>query len=66
MTEDRLLNARELAERWGISPDTIRDRWEAGDLPGIRIFGGERGPVRFRLSDIEALEEAWTRDRRAA
>ena len=56
---DRLLNARELAERWGVSPDTILDRYERGDLPGFNIFGKKGGPVRFRLSEIRALEESW-------
>lgn len=65
MTE-RLLTARELAERWGVSADTILDRWQAGELPGFRIFGGERGPVRFRESEIAALEEEWRRGPKAA
>lgn len=58
---ERLLTARELAERWRVSPDAVLDRWQAGELPGIRLFGGERGPVRFRESEIVALEEAWHR-----
>lgn len=66
MGTDRLLNARELAERWGVTADTVLDRWEAGDLPGICIFGTKGGPVRFRLSEIQALEESWRRERRAA
>jgi len=65
---DRLLNARELGERWGISADTILDRWQAGEIPGFRIFGAKGGPVRFRESEIIALEETWRRgpDTRAA
>jgi len=59
---ERLLTARELAERWNVSADTVLDRWQAGELPGIRLFGKKGGPVRFRLLDIEALEAVWTRD----
>jgi excisionase family DNA binding protein len=59
---DRLLTARELAERWAISADTVLDRWQAGEIPGYRIFGAKGGPVRFRLADIEALEESWRRE----
>ena len=64
MTDDRLLNAREVAERWGVTANTVLDRWQAGELPGIRIFGSERGPVRFRLSEIIALEQSWRRAKR--
>ncbi len=58
MTE-RLLTARELADLLGLSPGTILDRFERGDLPGFRLDGGRIGaPVRFRWSEIEAwLEE---------
>jgi excisionase family DNA binding protein len=56
-----LLTARELAELLGMSRDWVFDRWEAGDLPGFRIGGGARGPVRFRLSEVEAVLETWRR-----
>jgi hypothetical protein len=42
-----------------LSAATILDRWQAGDLPGFRLFGKKGGPVRFRLSDIEALLATW-------
>jgi hypothetical protein len=41
----------------GLGPD----RWEAGDLPGFRLGGGRRGPVRFRASECEAVLESWRR-----
>jgi excisionase family DNA binding protein len=65
---DRLLTAAEVAEMLGLSADTILDRWQADELPGFRIFGGKRGPVRFRQSEIEALLETWRRgpEQRAA
>jgi hypothetical protein len=48
------------------SPSSVFDRWQAGDLPGYRLFGKKGGPVRFRLAEIEAALEAWhvnTRDK---
>jgi excisionase family DNA binding protein len=58
MTE-RLLTAAELAELLGLSPATVLDRWERGDLPGYRLFGRKGGPVRFRLSEIETTLQSW-------
>ena len=58
MTE-RLLTAAETAELLGLSPATVLDRFQAGDLPGFRLFGRKGGPVRFRLSEIEAQLEEW-------
>jgi predicted DNA-binding transcriptional regulator AlpA len=54
-----LLTARELSGLLGLSPSTILDRFERGDLPGFRLDRGRVGaPVRFRWSEIEAwLEE---------
>jgi hypothetical protein len=51
---ERLLTAQELGELLSLSPSAVLDRWQAGDLPGFRLFGRKGGPVRFRLSDIEA------------
>ena len=56
---ERLLTAAELAELLSLSPATVLDRWQAGDLPGFRLFGRKGGPVRFRLSEIEAALEGW-------
>jgi hypothetical protein len=62
---ERLLNARELGELLGLSASTVLDRFEAGDLPGFRLFarvdrrGRPTGPVRFRLSEVEAALEGW-------
>jgi predicted DNA-binding transcriptional regulator AlpA len=56
---ERLLTAAEVADLLSLSPATILDRWEGGDLPGFRLFGRKGGPVRFRLSEIEALLESW-------
>ena len=56
---DRLLTARELGEILGLSPATVLDRFERGDLPGFRLFGKKGGPVRFRLSEVELVLEQW-------
>jgi predicted DNA-binding transcriptional regulator AlpA len=56
---DRLLTARELGEYLGLSAATVLDRFERGDLPGFRLFGRKGGPVRFRLSEIEAQLDGW-------
>lgn len=54
----RLLNARELGDLLGLSSSTILDRFERGDIPGFRLYGGRIGsPVRFRWSEIEAMLE---------
>jgi excisionase family DNA binding protein len=41
MTE-RLLTAQEVADLLGLSPATVLDRFERGDLPGFR-FGRSEG-----------------------
>ena len=58
MTE-RLLKARDVAELLGLEVATVVDRFQAGDLPGFRLYGRKGGPLRFRASEIEAwLEES--------
>lgn len=59
MNGDRLLTAAELGELLGLSSSTVLDRFQAGDLPGFRLFGRKGGPVRFRLAEIEAALEGW-------
>jgi excisionase family DNA binding protein len=59
VSAQRLLTARELAEYLGVSTATVLDRWEQGELPGFRLFGRKGGPVRFRLSEVEAVLETW-------
>lgn len=61
MTGEPFLTASDVAKLLGVSAATVLDRWEAGELPGFRLFGGERGPVRFRLSQLEAEFEKWRR-----
>jgi predicted DNA-binding transcriptional regulator AlpA len=59
VTGPRLLNARQLADYLGLSTATVLDRFEAGDLPGFRLFPGRdkkgrpTGPVRFRSDEVD-------------
>jgi excisionase family DNA binding protein len=63
---ERLLTAAELAEVLGLSAGTVLDRFERGDLAGYRLFGRKGGPVRFRLSEVEAQLAAWRVNGRGA
>ena len=56
-----LLTARQVTDRLGMSTDWVLDKWEAEELQGFRLGGGERGPVRFRWSEVEAVLETWRR-----
>jgi hypothetical protein len=56
---ERLLTAAETGELLALSAATVLDRFQAGDLPGYRLFGRKGGPVRFRLSEIEAELGRW-------
>jgi len=58
-----LLTAQQLSAVLGLAPGTILDRFEAGDLPGFRLFAGTdkrgrpTGAVRFRETEIAAWLE---------
>jgi excisionase family DNA binding protein len=56
---ERLLTARELGELLALSTSTVLDWHEAGRLPSFRLGGRKGGPVRFRLSEVEAVLEEW-------
>jgi predicted DNA-binding transcriptional regulator AlpA len=63
--DDRLMTAVQVGDLLGLSPATVLDRWQAGDLPGYRLWGAKGGPVRFRESEIRELLEEWRHDRAA-
>ena len=54
------MTAREIAERVGVSPDTILRYYREGKIPGRRLPGTIR-PVRFLWSEVEG---AWDRGAR--
>lgn len=47
---DTLLTTNEVAERMRLSPNTVKELWRSGRLPGIRV--SER-KLRFRSADVE-------------
>jgi excisionase family DNA binding protein len=49
------ITAREVADHFGLSPDTILRYYREGRIPGRRMPGTIR-PVRFRWSEVDA---AW-------
>ena len=55
MDRERYITAREVADRVGLSADTILRYYRDGKIPGRRLNGQMR-PVRFLWSEIEA---AW-------
>jgi excisionase family DNA binding protein len=48
---DRLLTARDVAELFGVSPETVLRWTRRGDLPGFRLPGGA---LRYRREELEA------------
>lgn len=48
---DRLLTARQVADRLGVTAETILRWTRRGDLPGFKLPGGA---IRFRSADIDA------------
>ena len=55
MVQERYITAREVAERVGLSADTVLRYYREGRIPGRRLHGRIR-PVRFLWSEVEA---AW-------
>jgi hypothetical protein len=47
------LSRHQIAERWQCSTETIKRREKAGILPSHRLGG----LVRYRLSDVERIEQ---------
>jgi excisionase family DNA binding protein len=54
LTQDRaVILTREVAERLGCSPKTVRELVATGRLNPVRL--SPRGHLRFRVEDVEAL-----------
>lgn len=58
---ERLLKACELGELLGLSTATVLDWHEAGRIPSFKLGPGPGGPVRFRVSEVEAWLEGCRR-----
>ena len=54
ISQERYITAREVAERVGLSTDTILRYYREGRIPGRRMSGRIR-PVRFLWSEVEAV-----------
>ena len=57
--EERYITAREVADRVGLSTETILRYYREGRIPGRRLPGQIR-PVRFVWSEVQAV---WDCDR---
>jgi excisionase family DNA binding protein len=51
----QLLTARELADRLGLSPETVLRKWRAGELPGYRLASN---CLRFDEAEVERWLES--------
>jgi len=51
--EVKFLSRRQLAARWSVSIETIKRMEKAGTLAFLKLGAG----VRYRLSDIERIEQ---------
>jgi excisionase family DNA binding protein len=51
----RLLTTRDVADRLGVSPETVLRRWRAGEIPGYRLASNV---LRFEPADIESYLNA--------
>ena len=60
MNGETLLSREQLARRWGCCIETIKRRERAGSLPSVRF---NSRVVRYRLVDIERLEQQATTSR---
>jgi excisionase family DNA binding protein len=54
------LTVKRLAERWQVTPDTIRKWARTKKIPAIRITRSKRGDWRFDLEQIQKWEQLRT------
>jgi excisionase family DNA binding protein len=59
---DELLKASQVAELLGVTMPTVLAWWRRGILPGYRLGGGGRGPVRFSQLDVDEKLAEWRRE----
>lgn len=59
--DTQFLTEKQLVRRFGLSPKWAQKmRLQGGGVPYYK-FGGKYGPVRYRLSDVEAYEQRCAR-----
>ena len=56
--DEPLVTAAEVASMLGVSPSTVLDWHQAGELPSFKLATGKRAPVRFRRSEVPAWIES--------
>jgi predicted DNA-binding transcriptional regulator AlpA len=57
VADERWLSLSELCERWSMPAQTLYDWRRRGYGPmGVRLGRGDRGFIRYRLSEIERFE----------
>lgn len=54
MEPEKLLTTEDVMELLQVSQSTVRNLTKSGELPRIK-FPGEKGAVRYRLSDVQAF-----------
>lgn len=59
-SDDRLLSLKDLVHRWSCGRSTAQRICARHNIPALHLSGQPRGLIRFRLRDIEALEQAST------
>jgi excisionase family DNA binding protein len=50
--DEGLITAAEVASMLGVSPSTVLDWHQAGEIPSFKFGVGMRAPVRFRRSEV--------------
>lgn len=49
-----LLNVAQVAELYGLDPETVRRMTRTGEIPGFKVGKGRNSPYRYRLASLEA------------
>ena len=57
-----LITPKELAKRWRLTVNTLRDMRNRGDGPNVIAIGGRR--ILYRMDDVIAYEQARTKSGR--
>jgi excisionase family DNA binding protein len=63
--ERKLLRVDEVAARLDCNPETVRRKIHRGELPALRIGGGDRAPIRVDPAAFEAWLSSCRASRKA-